>query len=1162
MIVVLFLWGCGSPDDRWSRQHLYIDPSSAMQGMVIPVDITSPTVPLEKCSYVEPSDLTFINGNSDDFVHVATLQIIPSGAIRAGLIIDEDAKVGAYEVEYRCDHSTVLSGTFEVRARNKAPTIELSVKTAVAGTANLSIDITASEPTFVEGVSHAVFGDGDSVIVTNEMVVTGSQTMRVKINISALAPTGEMDVAVTTGSIVARGKFYIKEKKYLTVQVEDDEIVRSALGDNPTQASLLITGRDTWFLEPSDEEDAGLDAGATEVTFPMNPGITVDMINVKSPTMISANISVVDNAVLGPTPLVVSTGEETAITDFTVLAHLDEPVLEIEPNVTWAGKRDLLLLMKTTNLILDDTLLVKVIDSGCIVNSFYRISSSEAVAFVSVGNNYKGDTVNLEISAGGQRATAFLRIVSTDKLGTFVELITGNVHQGDISDSVTLRIYGGLFDTGDIVSVDDRTGLRIRGSSPTFAGNSMVVDLDVAPDAPCGVAAIYVFTNGARHSVYLDVLPRNSGVDAYLSFEPPMILSGRRSMDLDVTIWNESLDTGALALEVDDPSINVESIEYVDSESARSSLSISPASASGSTVFYLQNGSDRISGSVRSIERVIPTASTGNFEISRSNEVSVAKILFNLDGFDLEHLAASVFDDIGLEVERLSWITGNQIELEFKVAPDGPGGWLGVLVSDGMTRIAVPIHLIGDDDSLTAKFSDTEFKGWNRLLNLTMLAPAEAQLDDALSFAHTTMNDAYIALVSVSPANHTAFLNVEIPYSYSGDQLPIIVTAQKGAVVGFLDVASIEVVLGDELEHWNDYLELGDVRFARTAGLEYPALVRVSRDRHDYGNLDVCLLSYGDLDCQTSAPGGFFFVLRGDSEFVFTPSENPHGLPQSVDVFPIGGMTPMNEDNNDVTNALTVTDDPCQKPFLGFGRIDEALDLDRIELPETTCRLVADVVGRGLIDESWATPDLSLTLRRSLDDSLIRKVTSWPTDADLDARIYIEPGLASRQIVVAAEQGTEGTYFLNVRRSESIEEVCRGSAQPFIELSMEPGTALDNASLVLRDSDTGATRAMLSLLGVVPDDGLVVIGDVAESWVDIADTAGVSVIASTDGFVLNLVVNGKVVDAVQVGDGGDFGEGTPVVNDSSRCFFRVAGVDTNDNQNDFIGAWKGTPGKL
>ena len=61
-------------------------------------------------------------------------------------------------------------------------------------------------------------------------------------------------------------------------------------------------------------------------------------------------------------------------------------------------------------------------------------------------------------------------------------------------------------------------------------------------------------------------------------------------------------------------------------------------------------------------------------------------------------------------------------------------------------------------------------------------------------------------------------------------------------------------------------------------------------------------------------------------------------------------------------------------------------------------------------------------------------------------------------------------------------------------------------------------------------------------------------------FVLQLLYDGIVVDAVQVGGDGTYGEGDPIPSNGASCFVRNSGVDTNDNLFDFLEVWTGTPG--
>ena len=265
------------------------------------------------------------------------------------------------------------------------------------------------------------------------------------------------------------------------------------------------------------------------------------------------------------------------------------------------------------------------------------------------------------------------------------------------------------------------------------------------------------------------------------------------------------------------------------------------------------------------------------------------------------------------------------------------------------------------------------------------------------------------------------------------------------------------------------------------------------------------------------------------------------------------------EPNDDPPDALQLAQSPCVAAFWAKGDIDGALDLDRVEIPATSCRLACVVVARSVADRAWAVPDLRMDLLDS-SDIVLDSSEGWPTDADADPRIYFGGNSVIRQIAVSAEQATSGFYMMNIRRPTLVREVCRVPGASFIELELEPGQAMDSLSVAQLDPDTGALLAVLPLSGTAPPDGLVVIGAGTLAFVDIDDTTGVSLFTPGSGFVIVLLDGIETMDALQVGGLGDFGEGNFPPNGNEECFARFGGIDTDDNLFDFFAAWEPTPG--
>ena len=306
-VSVLFtvLSACGPDDGRGDPPSMYLDPPSALQGASVVVNISAQGVAFDQCTNLQPEAFTFTNADNKSQVTVHEATALGPDVMRVTLVVDYSANVGTHAIAYQCDKNTLLRGNLQVRERLESSTVTLDPTEAPAGTYDLVITIHSEDTYFIEDMTHVIFGDGTNVAVKQLQLVDGTGELKVTVDISALSPVGEVNVAVITGSAVALGVFEITERIYPTIQVDPDQVLRPANGAVPVQATLTIEGESTTFVDPA-EPDAG---EGTVVSFPDNPGITVDMCHVKSFSEIDINISVDEFALLGPTPLWKPTGK-------------------------------------------------------------------------------------------------------------------------------------------------------------------------------------------------------------------------------------------------------------------------------------------------------------------------------------------------------------------------------------------------------------------------------------------------------------------------------------------------------------------------------------------------------------------------------------------------------------------------------------------------------------------------------------------------------------------------------------------------------------------------------------------------------------------------------------------------------------------------------------
>ncbi len=1139
---------------------MYLDPPSALQGASVVVNISAQGVAFDQCTNMQSEAFTFVNTANESQITVFEATALGHDVMRVTLVVDYSADIGTHAIEYQCDENTLLHGSLQVRERLGSSTVTLDPAEAPAGTYDLYIDIHAVDTYFIEDVTHVIFGDGTNVAVKQLQLIGGTGELRVTVDISALSPVGEVDVAVITGSAVARGVFEITERIYPTIQVDPDQVIRPANGDVPVQASLTIEGESTTFVDPA-EAAAG---EGTVVSFPDNPGITIDTYDVKNFSEIDINISVDEFALLGPTPLVVETDGEVVTTDFTILADPADKVLLLTPSKLVRGKESVLLIARVVNSSFDSFSVAHFLDPECQVDAIAVIDAQTLAIWTSTDSDFPTDETVLQIDTAAETVAA--HVVIADGNSPFVTVpAPQSVLQG-YSGYVVLGIEGGLYSTVAQVHVLDRSGLKIENQSPTIDGTSIILEIRVADDAPVGPSLLKVTDGIQQMETILDIAP--SGAVPHMELWPPVVLPGRRTIDMKATVTGPTMSTSNAFITVDDPSVSVEDVDVLDGGMAVMTLNVGPTARSDMAVAYLGVNGEKAAATYLPLENITPILTGSPDVITRGSDITTVLIQVDVSGHVFNSVVAQVFDDIGVEIERATIINPNIIEIELEVEPTGtwPGGWFGIILSEAGRQAVVPIQIAGTDQSLTMQLNPDTVKPGDREVTISASVPPQALLSQAVAVAGTGVAGVYASLDS-PPSAGSAEIVVDVAYDVQvgSNGIPIFLTAQKGAAVGHLDAQDLEDLVISEASHWEGDLQLDEDLLLSVDPGAPPTLFTFSSSQPAYADLDANLLysqpsSFRQGFEDSSSTGAVWVLDSMDVKIDVTPSSAPGADPCAAWVVPKGGVAvDMVEPNDDPPDALQLTQSPCDMAFWAKGDIDGALDMDRVEIPATDCRLACAVVARSVANRAWAVPDLQMELLDS-SDMLIDSSKGWPTDTNADPRIYFDGDSSIRQIAVSAEQATAGFYMLNIRRPTLVREVCRVPGESFIELELEPGQSMDTLSVVLLDPDNGTVLAVLPLNGTAPPDGLVVIGDGTLPFVDFEDTTGVTLFTAGSGFVIALLDGVLRVDSLQVGGIGDYGEGDSLANGTEECFARFGGIDTDDNLFDFLASWEPTPG--
>jgi hypothetical protein len=1147
--VVALASSCMPERDRSGPPSLEVDPSSAMQGASLVVTLSAEGISLDECSDLAPSSLTFRNLEGVSQVTVYTLEPFEGNALRGQIAVADDASPGEHSVSLACDSATTLEGVFSVRQRAEEPALSFDPAQGPAGSVDLGIDVHAPGAGFGEGASHVIFGDGTQVVIV-EQVVVGREDIHVVVDISPLTPAGDMPVAVVTGDEVARGTFAVTDRIWPTIQVDPTEAERGSPGA-PTQASLTIDGTGVHFVEPA--ADAGADdPDATHVAFPNNHGITVTAVNVASPTRLLVNILLNDIADLGPTTLRVSTSDQIAETDFTVLPHPGTATLTLSPASLPRGAENALVLAEATNFDFTEPVTAAFQKPGCQVVSSQILNEKAIALYVSVDPGFDGDENVVDVTSGGQSVSSYME-VTTEGGFRLANPVPAALSQGEMGKVVAIDALGGTLDPGATARVLARSGIRVASALVDDGGGAIRLWLDVANDAPVGPALIEVDSAGTLLRAFLSI----EAVGPFVSVPPSVMLPGRRTVEFVVSASGMTLSQD-VDIAFDDPAIEVTQLAPDGLGGVNVTAVVGPAARSDMTTVYVREGASSAAATFLVLAASRPTATALPLEVERGDRIATSvAVTGEGTSFLAGDTVARLPDGIGVDVTHVEVQDAATLVLDLSVDEDGPGGWTGILVRTGDEAVVVPLHVAAGDESLTMTTVPSNLPPGTRDAVLAVTTPAAVPLDVSVPRASTGTAGTYATLTQVDDGNK-AHLSFDIAFDaqIEGGRIPVFVSTAEGAAVGFVGSEPIAATQLTEQAPWDDTLGADEALLFSVSLSGVPSLVQTCVGDPSRTDVNLELLAADGLSTQDwTGTGRLWLVEPEDALLVARPSENPAGAPSTLSVASrTGGTTAMPEPDDLPSQALALPGDPCEHPFLGLGAVSGALDLDRLALGATSCPLKVAAVARSLADRPWSTPDLRIEVRGP-DEETLASSTGWPSAADADPSVPLEISSTGRQIAVGAQMGTTGPYLVNVRRAETVRKVCRPADRPFIELEVAAHTVTSSLSVSVIDPSDGSLLSHLDVPAMsLPADGLLVLGRAAMPETDVDADALVGGLPETGPFAVVLFADGVAVDAVQAGESGSFGEGEPLP-EAAVCAARLAGIDSGDNSFDFWVGW-------
>lgn len=235
-----------------------------------------------------------------------------------------------------------------------------------------------------------------------------------------------------------------------------------------------------------------------------------------------------------------------------------------------------------------------------------------------------------------------------------------------------------------------------------------------------------------------------------------------------------------------------------------------------------------------------------------------------------------------------------------------------------------------------------------------------------------------------------------------------------------------------------------------------------------------------------------------------------------------------------------------------YGTIDVSTDVDVYRL-DAAGPIALDVAARRIGDYDGAFSDAKLTVYSTADTTTpVATNLNWnETPGTADARIFLAAA-GSYYIVVEPQAGSTGFYGLNVRPRVVINEIDNRSSasDPFVELVGPASFSLADYELCTYGADgapVDASAECVPLTGFTTSFAgyrALYASDFTQTTLDLPAGAGAVVLKRL----------GATEDAVQYGTlaSGSYAEGTAAEIGTSRCIGRGANVDTDNNKLDFI----------
>ena len=1139
-------------------------------------------------------------------IHVLDTSVLNATRLRATLRVSGDANVGAYRASLQCGALT-RQGRFTVAHRADWTALTVSPDTVFAGEQNTALSVRLDcdgADRFRAGQSRLAFGDNGVVLPFQLQVDEDGCGLSVRVNVSEYAvPHGASErwvpLTVITGDQVATGVIRVRPPHYAKMQLVPDGVLRPADDGATRQTTLLVTVENMrpfalpdpseeppgdGVPAPTDSDTDAVDEEALVLEVLDNPGVHVEAVRVLSEDSLAVDVAVDAAADVGPATLHLSRSGESAAAALAVLPAAESEGVRLYPPVIdsceWSRCARQVVFFEAVSDTWQEDASVSLSGAAVTVHEVRRLSARTLVLWLTPERGTGPDHAVVRATTGdGKIAQALLRIRDTG--GRRLRAIA-DVVQGAAGNATVLTMEKGTMNLVATLLLSPRQGIgfdrhfdfEIDDAAREKRG-LLIENHHAMPDAPVGPASFQLFSGGNTYEAWYRVLP--SGKVPALSVVPDvlhletlehtLVVTGQHGMDLASQVrW-------FLA----DPHWQITNVAWhEDDDAVHLKLRASPGATAGLLHIYAEGNDAKAAAAVRVVSHPAAWSIPGVWgRLERDKGVGTVLIPFS-GAASHPPLSASLAAGIGARVDRVlsESVFGDRLRVTVSLAPEGPGGWTGLQINVDGRALLVPVEIVAiaedgvPDDSLTMVIDGAPLVPGGVAQSASFAVPELLQHGDGDegNLFHALLGDVvipepnlHVRLESLAANGLSGKARIALPWlaqsSFWERGIPLVVRTARGAHVGFLPFSHEDELprQGYEIGKSAEFLFASETPVLATASFQ-PPITGVTRLVHllgssaslDYADLQAMWLASDYLTPLAQMRQGHLFMAV-DGAVPLHLSASGHAFLSSTSLGTVG--------------VSQWQEGACPHLF-HVGRIASAQDVFETVLPAAEdCRYKAVVVARRLDPSPASTPDVRLQICGDGDDEedCTLEVDDAP-GALGDPEHYFDAAPEHVRLRVVPQLGTEGYFVLNLRGEAVIARVCRDPEQAHIALEMMPGADLGDWSLQRGHPDTGIPSGpALSLSGVVPANGWVIIAEAGQDDVTVIDTAGVSRFVGHEPFLLWLRKDGEVVDSLQVGGAFDLAgghEGLPVENGIFTCFSRLPGnIDTNDNRFDFFGGW-------